>query len=108
MRYIEELLNKRIELADRYRELLTDVENIQFPQTNTADKHSYQSFCLFVENRDRIMKQMREKGIEVQIGTTPFTCTRLLLKGLTSFTMALSTAAVTPLIIVLHCRFITK
>lgn len=69
MRHIEELLNKRIELADRYRELLTDVENIQFPQTNTADKHSYQSFCLFVENRDRIMNQMREKGIEVQIGT---------------------------------------
>ena len=69
MQHIEELLNKRIELADRYRELLANVANIQFPQTNTAGKHSYQSFCLFVENRDSIMKQMREKGIEVQIGT---------------------------------------
>jgi perosamine synthetase len=69
MRHIEELLNRRIELAERYRELLADVRRIQFPQTNTAGKHSYQSFCLFVENRDRIMRNMREKGIEVQIGT---------------------------------------
>ena len=39
------------------------------PETTEPGKHSYQSFCIFVENRDRIMKQMREEGIEVQIGT---------------------------------------
>lgn len=69
MRHIEELLNKRIELADRYRELLADVRRIKFPQIITTGKHSYQSFCIFVENRDRIMRHMREKGIEAQIGT---------------------------------------
>ncbi|MFH0788101.1 MAG: DegT/DnrJ/EryC1/StrS family aminotransferase, partial [Pseudomonadota bacterium] len=30
---------------------------------------SYQSFCIFVEDRDRIMQEMRTNGIEVQIGT---------------------------------------
>ena len=69
MKHIDELLNKRIELADRYKKLLTNVDNINIPQTTVGGKHSYQSFCIFVENRDSIMKQMREEGIEVQIGT---------------------------------------
>ena len=32
-------------------------------------KHSYQTFSIFVKNRDRIIKEMRKKRIEVQIGT---------------------------------------
>ncbi|MCX5829552.1 MAG: DegT/DnrJ/EryC1/StrS aminotransferase family protein [Deltaproteobacteria bacterium] len=69
MQHIDELLNKRIELAERYKELLSGVDKIQIPQTTAGGKHSYQSFCLFVENRDEIMKHMRKSGIEVQIGT---------------------------------------
>ncbi len=69
MQHIDELLSKRIELAGRYKELLTGVGNIQIPQTTAGGKHSYQSFCIFIENRDGIMNQMRENGIEVQIGT---------------------------------------
>ncbi len=69
MCHIEELLNKRIELAGRYRELLAGIGKIQFPQTHALGRHSYQSFCIFVENRDSVMRQMRERGIEVQIGT---------------------------------------
>lgn len=69
MRHIDELLNRRIELAGRYKELLRGLGNIEFPQTNTAGRHSYQSCCLFIENRDSIIKQMRAEGIEVQIGT---------------------------------------
>jgi dTDP-4-amino-4,6-dideoxygalactose transaminase len=69
MKQIEGLLNRRIELAEKYRELLGGAEKVHMPQTTRGGKHSYQSFCIFVENRDRIMKQMRENGIEVQIGT---------------------------------------
>jgi len=69
MKHIDALLNRRIELAGRYKDLLGGVGNIQFPQTTNEGKHSYQSFCLFLENRDSIMRQMRAAGIEAQIGT---------------------------------------
>jgi dTDP-4-amino-4,6-dideoxygalactose transaminase len=69
MKHIEELLNKRRQLAARYRERLNGLSEIKIPETTEKGEHSYQSFCIFVQNRDRIMKQMREEGIEVQIGT---------------------------------------
>jgi dTDP-4-amino-4,6-dideoxygalactose transaminase len=69
MSHIDELLDKRIELADRYRELLSGGKGIEFPRTTPGGKHSYQSFCVLVEDRDRILKEMRSHGIEVQIGT---------------------------------------
>jgi dTDP-4-amino-4,6-dideoxygalactose transaminase len=39
------------------------------PQTTPAGRHSYQSFCVFIENRNRVMQLLRKKDIEVQIGT---------------------------------------
>lgn len=66
---IDKLLSKRIELANNYLRLLKDISGIQIPETLANGQHSYQSFCVFVENRDEIMAIMKEKGIEVQIGT---------------------------------------
>lgn len=69
MKHIEELLIKRRLLAENYMKMLNGLKEIKIPETNETGKHSYQSFCIFVKNRDRIIKQMREEGIEVQIGT---------------------------------------
>lgn len=69
MRHIDELLNKRISLAKNYINLLKDCPNIKIPITTPESTHSYQSFCVFVENRDEIIDRMRSNGIEVQIGT---------------------------------------
>lgn len=66
---IDDLLSKRIELVNSYIKLLRNIKEIKLPSTLNNGKHSYQSFCIFVENRDEIMTKMREKGIEVQIGT---------------------------------------
>lgn len=66
---IEELLSKRIDLANNYTQLLTEIAGIQFPTTIVSGQHSYQSYCIFVENRDEIMTKMRDAGVEVQIGT---------------------------------------
>jgi len=66
---IDELLNKRIELAKNYTKLLSEVDGITIPETTKDGKHSYQSFCIYVNDRDRIMNKMRDLGIEVQIGT---------------------------------------
>ena len=69
MNHIYELLNKRIALADRYEQMFAGCKEVDIPQTTPGGKHSYQSFCIFVEDRDRIMQKMLVKGIEVQIGT---------------------------------------
>ena len=66
---IDKLLSKRIELANNYFSLIEKLDNVQIPSTIVNGQHSYQSFCVFVENRDEIMAQMRADDIEVQIGT---------------------------------------
>jgi perosamine synthetase len=69
MEEIDDLLNKRRELANRYIELLAGHENISVQKTTEHGTHSYQSFAVLVPGRDKVMKQMRALGIEVQIGT---------------------------------------
>lgn len=69
LNHVEQLLARRIELANNYFNLLKDIPGVKIPASLADAQHSYQSFCIFVENRDRIMKEMKAKGIEVQIGT---------------------------------------
>ena len=69
LKHINELLSRRIELAENYRKLISQVNSIKTPFLTDNGSHSYQSFCVFIENRDSVMKKMREDGIEVQIGT---------------------------------------
>ena len=69
MNKIDLLLERRRELANNYVELLQGKENITIPITTSKGIHSYQSFTIFIENRDGVLKNLREKGIEVQIGT---------------------------------------
>lgn len=66
---IDYLLGRRRELADNYLKLLKNIKGVSIPKIIEEGKHSYQSFCIFIENRDEIMKSMRSKEIEVQIGT---------------------------------------
>ncbi len=69
MQHIDELLSRRHELSQNYIGLLLDNEKIHIPKTTEHGKHSRQSFCVYIEDRDGVMKRMRAMGIEVQIGT---------------------------------------
>lgn len=69
MQHIDELLNRRLELAQNYIDLLNGHEKVIIPKTTDHGKHSRQSFCIYIDERDEVMKKMREMGIEVQIGT---------------------------------------
>jgi len=69
MKHIDSLLQRRHELAERYREKLMKVQGVIFPKTTPNSQHSFQSCCVFVENRDDIIVRLKEKGIETQIGT---------------------------------------
>lgn len=69
MKHVDELLKRRKELSENYLSLLESITGVIIPQTTTHGKHSWQSFCIYVENRETIMNEMRDIGIEVQIGT---------------------------------------
>ena len=69
---INELLNKRIWLANNYKKLISDKEKINLPQVLNPKpncQHSFQTYVVYVENRNKVMNEMRAKGIEVQIGS---------------------------------------
>jgi dTDP-4-amino-4,6-dideoxygalactose transaminase len=69
MRHVVSLLERRRELASRYQSLLAGVNGVRFPEVTPGGRHSFQSFCIFVENRNHILTTLRAGGIEVQIGT---------------------------------------
>ena len=69
MIHIEELLTERGKLAGNYISMLRDCPQVKIPSTTPQSNHSYQSFCIFTDRRDEIMREMRSQGIEVQIGT---------------------------------------
>lgn len=66
---IDLLLTGRRRLAERYRTLLVDTHGISLPKTTEGGVHSWQTFCVFVNDRDTVMQQLRDRGIEAQIGT---------------------------------------
>ena len=72
MDHIDVLLKRRIELANNYKRLISSTKGILLPQIlkkQPNTQHSFQSYVVYIEDRDRIMKSMREAGIEVQIGS---------------------------------------
>jgi dTDP-4-amino-4,6-dideoxygalactose transaminase len=69
MQHIDDMLTRRIELAQNYNQILKHVSGVALPETTAQATHSYQSYCIFVKDRDQVLNTMRERGIEVQIGT---------------------------------------
>ena len=70
--HIEKLLSKRIELANNYKRIIQNIKEISLPQIlnpQANTQHSFQTYVVYVENRDLVMKLMRSKNIEVQIGS---------------------------------------
>ena len=69
MDILDRLINYRIMLQENYREKLKNIKGVKFQETTSNGKHSCQTFCIQLENRNKIMAYMRDNGIEVQIGT---------------------------------------
>jgi perosamine synthetase len=69
MRHIDKLLKRRVEMACRYSALLEGTIGVRFQKTTPKGTHSWQSYCIFVENPRRVIDEMKNKGIETQIGT---------------------------------------
>ena len=69
MLMIDELLFRRREQAAHYVERLAGHPRIIIPAIPEQGLHSYQAFCILIEERDRVMREMRAAGVEVQIGS---------------------------------------
>ena len=70
----EEIIGKRRELAARYDALLTDVADVDPPTEPDGARHTYQSYCVYIEagdanTRDELIEALAEENIETQIGT---------------------------------------
>ena len=71
VRRIDGIVNDRRKKAHIYNELLKDVEGIRIPHISKHSNANYQTYAIYIEkgNRDLIMNMLRERNIEVQIGT---------------------------------------
>jgi len=69
---INAIIDRRIELANYYDELLAEVDSIRTPEKKKNTKHVYQTYAAYIEKegaRDRLIADLRKKNIETQIGT---------------------------------------
>lgn len=66
---VDELLEERIALAERYRELLGGQPGVTLPLVTPGGAHSWQTFCVCIPRRDQVLAVLRGRGIEVQIGS---------------------------------------
>jgi dTDP-4-amino-4,6-dideoxygalactose transaminase len=68
LRRLDELLAARTRIADGYRERLRDLP-VLLPSADDGDVHGWQAFVIQVDDRDRVLTELRAQGIEAQIGT---------------------------------------
>jgi dTDP-4-amino-4,6-dideoxygalactose transaminase len=71
---LDEIVDRRRELAHRYTDLLADVEGIDPPHEPECAVHNYQSYACYVlagddSTRDQLIEELDARNIESQIGT---------------------------------------
>jgi perosamine synthetase len=67
-RRIDELLAQRTRVAEGYTERLRDLP-VLLPSADDGDVHGWQAYVVQIDDRDRILAELRAQGIEAQIGT---------------------------------------
>jgi perosamine synthetase len=68
MNRLDELLATRTRIADGYSERLAHLP-VTLPRADDGDVHGWQAYVIQVDDRDRILAELRAQDIEVQIGT---------------------------------------
>jgi perosamine synthetase len=65
---LDELLATRTRIADGYSERLAHLP-VLLPRADDGDVHGWQAYVLQLDDRDRVLAELRAQGIEAQIGT---------------------------------------
>jgi perosamine synthetase len=68
LRRLDELLATRTRIADGYAERLRHLD-VLLPRADDGDVHGWQAYVIQVDDRDRVLAELRAQGIEAQIGT---------------------------------------
>jgi perosamine synthetase len=68
LRRLEALLAARTRIAAGYSERLRDLP-VLLPHADEGDVHGWQAYVIQIDDRDRVLAQLRAQGIEAQIGT---------------------------------------
>lgn len=69
---LESILTRRIELAELYDQALVEIASVVRPSTVAEVKHIWQSYVVLLDEkieRDLVLRNLKEQGIEVTIGT---------------------------------------
>jgi perosamine synthetase len=67
-RRLDELMAQRTRVAEGYSERLKDLP-VLLPRADEGDVHGWQAYVLQIDDRDRVLTELRAQGIEAQIGT---------------------------------------
>jgi len=65
--YILEWTKQRIAIAANYTQLLKGLPQVTTPATRPGSKHSFHLYVLLAQNRDALVKYLKENGIECVI-----------------------------------------
>jgi dTDP-4-amino-4,6-dideoxygalactose transaminase len=72
MSKLQEIIEKRINLAERYENLLGEIKGISVPEVPDGFRHTFQSYVIQLDDRydrDEVIKKMACVGIETTLGT---------------------------------------
>jgi dTDP-4-amino-4,6-dideoxygalactose transaminase len=79
MKYLDDDIKNRIELAKEYNKQLSDIEWIKTPELFDNRRMVYQTYHILVDdkiNRDVLIAYLREKNIEVNYGAQALNCVK--------------------------------
>lgn len=77
LKIIDKLIEKRIQIAKMYDNLLTGISWIKTPKTFIERKMIYQTYHLLVDkdiDRDHLIKYLRNNGVEANYGAQALNC----------------------------------
>jgi perosamine synthetase len=72
MAKLASIIERRIELAEYYGKLLSEIDGIRAPQKIGNVRHIYQTYAAYIEveeARNKLIDYLRSVGVEAQIGT---------------------------------------
>jgi perosamine synthetase len=68
VRRLKELLTARERVAAGYAERVAELP-VTLPEADAGDRHGWQAYVVQLDDRDRVMAELRAQGIQCQIGT---------------------------------------
>lgn len=71
MSRLDEFIDRRNEIAARYRELLSGIDVVLPPEAPDGYRHGYHLFPVLVQERSRVFHRLRDSGIGVQVHYVP-------------------------------------